>query len=92
MNLFLKANLIGLYLLAILGLVVDLPWHSGAVFQRVAAIVLLVHVLELWFAWRHVKTYRGPLVVSVVLTLLFGLFHWHPLARAARARSQGQHP
>lgn len=85
MNLFFKANLIALYLLAIAGRWVELPWHSGAVLQRVAAIVLIVHAVELLWAWRHVKRYAGPLTVSVVLTLLFGLFHWRPLALAARA-------
>ena len=92
MNLFLKVNLVGLYLLAIASLFIDLPWHSGMVFQRVAAIILLVHVLELVYAWRHVKHYQGPLIVSVVLTLLFGLFHWRPLARAARSSSGKQRP
>jgi len=37
--------------------------------------------------FRHVKAYRGPLAASVVLTLLFGVLHWRPLA-AARDRSE----
>jgi hypothetical protein len=89
MNLFLKANLIGLYLLALASQFVELPWHSGPVLLRVASIIVGVHVVELLWAWRHVKRYRGPLAVSVLLTLLFGLFHWRPLARAARAPSGG---
>ena len=31
--------------------------------------------------FKHVRKYRGPLAVSVLLTLLFGLLHWKPLAQ-----------
>ena len=34
--------------------------------------------------FRHVRRYRGPLALSVLLTLLFGLLHWKPLADARR--------
>jgi hypothetical protein len=44
--------------------------------------------MELLFMFRHVRLYKGPLAVSVVLTLLFGLLHWKPLADA-QARSRG---
>ena len=52
--------------------------------ERVAdtLIVLVIHVVELLFAFKYVRTYKGPLGISVLLTLLFGLFHWLPLARA----------
>jgi hypothetical protein len=35
-----------------------------------------------------VRLYRGPLAISVALTLLFGLLHWKPLAdeKAREAR------
>ena len=39
--------------------------------------------------YKHVRLYRGPLAASVVLTLLFGLLHWKPLAdQAARDKAQ----
>jgi nicotinamide riboside transporter PnuC len=46
----------------------------------VAGVLLLLHVLELIFLFKHVRLYKGSLAVSVVLTLLFGLLHWKPLA------------
>jgi hypothetical protein len=51
---------------------------------RIAAILLAIHALELVFAFKHVRRYPGPLAASVLLTLLFGLLHWKPLADAAR--------
>ena len=48
----------------------------------VAAVLLGLHALELVFMFRHVRLYRGPLWKSVVLTLLFGVLHWKPLADA----------
>ena len=79
---FLKANLLALYALALLSLFVTLPWSSGPFLQRLTLIVLVIHVVELLFAFKYVRTYKGPLGISVLLTLLFGLFHWLPLARA----------
>jgi len=52
---------------------------------RAALILLGIHVVELLFVFKHVRLYPGPLAVSVLLTLLFGLLHWKPLADAARA-------
>jgi hypothetical protein len=37
--------------------------------------------------FRHVRLYKGPVAVSILLTLLFGLLHWKPLADA-RARAE----
>jgi hypothetical protein len=34
-----------------------------------------------------VRLYKGPLAVSIILTLLFGFLHWKPLADA-RARAE----
>jgi len=42
-------------------------------------------VLECALAFKYVKTYSGSLAKSIVLSLLFGVLHWMPLARAARA-------
>ena len=52
--------------------------------QRLALVLLGVHALECLLAFKHIKRYTGPLWVSLALSLLFGLLHWMPLARAAR--------
>ena len=87
MNTFLKANCLGAYALALLSLAVPLPWGLGPVIQNLALALLGIHVLEALVAYQHVKTYKGPLWQSLLLALLFGLPHWLPLARAAKAKA-----
>ena len=64
------------------------PWSSALPLSlaHIAVLLLLIHVLELTVAWRHLHRYRGPMAVSVVLHLLFGVMHWKPLADAAATR------
>ncbi len=50
----------------------------------IALALLVVHALELPFVMRAVRLYPGPLAVSVLLTLLYGLLHWMPLKRASQ--------
>ena len=90
MNLLLKSACLALYLMALARIA---GWLPDAMFARlplIAALLLLAHVAELALMFRHVRRYPGPLATSVVLTLLFGLMHWKPLAdahhRANRAR------
>ena len=64
----------------------NLPFDA----TRAALILLAIHVAELVFVFKHVRLYTGPLAVSVLLTLLFGLLHWKPLADAARAGAAAQ--
>jgi hypothetical protein len=52
--------------------------------RLIAAGLLAAHVLELIVFHRQVALYRGPMLVSVLLTLLFGFLHWKPLADARR--------
>ena len=87
MNTFLKANCLGAYALALLSLAVPLPWGLGPVMQKLALALLGIHVLETIAAYKHIKTYKGPLWQSVLLALLFGLMHWLPLARATKAKA-----
>jgi len=47
-------------------------------------VLLAVHALEVVFCFRKVSLHKGPLLDSVLLTLLFGFLHWKPLADAAR--------
>jgi uncharacterized protein YhhL (DUF1145 family) len=49
-----------------------------------AVVFIVLHALEVPIFWQRVKRYRGPLAVSVVLTLLFGLLHLSPLRGGAR--------
>jgi uncharacterized protein YhhL (DUF1145 family) len=81
MNTVLKASALAIYLLAVLGAYVAIPFGVGSVLQMVAVILLVAHVLELLIAFKSVKRYPGPLVDSIALTLLFGFLHWKPLAR-----------
>ena len=83
MNQILKAGCIGLYLLAIASCFVDIP--GGVWLQRLAIAFVVVHALELVAMFKHVKAYAGPLWKSVVLTMLFGLLHWLPIAKANKA-------
>lgn len=81
----LKAGCIALYALAIAALFVELPMGSGPIFQRIAIVILLAHALESVVAFKHVKAYQGPFAKSLCLTLLFGLLHWLPIAKASNA-------
>lgn len=79
----LKAACLGVYFLALAGLVGLLPAAVAATVQQLAWVLLLIHALELVVMFKYVRLYRGSLAASVVLTLLFGLLHWRPLAKAA---------
>jgi len=63
-----------------------MEWPFDA--PRAALILLAIHLAELLWAFKHVRLYKGALAVSVLLTLLFGLLHWKPLADAARAAAE----
>ena len=55
--------------------------------MRLAIGVLFVaHVVELVVFRSQIALYKGPLVVSMLLTLLFGFLHWKPLADAQARR------
>ena len=81
----LKFACLAVYALGLAGFagLVHGPWASGG--EILAIAFLIVHTLELLVAFKYLHLYRGPLAVSVALTLLFGLFHWAPLARQAKA-------
>lgn len=78
--LIIKLALLALYAAAMAGLAGLLPPGPAGRLQNIALIVLAIHVIELVVMFRHVKRYPGPLGVSVLLTLLFGMLHWKPLA------------
>lgn len=76
----LKAVCLAIYALALAGLAGLLPDGVAHTMRNIAAVMLLVHALELLAMFKHVRLYRGPLAISVLLTMLFGLLHWKPLA------------
>ena len=80
MFLILKIGCVAAYALALAGLAGLINNELASRMLSVAAVLLTLHVLELIFMFRHVRKYHGPLLVSVLLTLLFGLLHWKPLA------------
>lgn len=57
--------------------------ESLGFFKLVALVLLGAHVAELFLMFKHVRRYQGPLAMSVLLTVLFGLLHWKPLADQA---------
>lgn len=81
-NRFFRLVILATYALALLGLAMPLPMDAGPLLQRVSLVLLAIHGLELLLKFRQVRLYRGPLPISVLLTLLFGLLHWKPLADA----------
>ncbi|MBL8336434.1 MAG: DUF1145 domain-containing protein [Rhodoferax sp.] len=79
-----KALLIAIYAAAIVSLFGVLPSDLGHLLQRLSLILLVIHAVELALMFKAVRRYPGPLATSILLTLLFGLLHWKPLADAAR--------
>lgn len=76
------------YLAVLLSLVFDWPASVEAILQYGALFLIVAHAIEVVVAWRWIRLYEGPLVLSILYTLLFGFVHWKPLKlRAARSRS-----
>ena len=79
----LKLACLVIYGLGVVAWVGLLPPGVGTAMQWLALALLVAHAVEAVLMFRYVRRYAGPLWVSVVLTLLFGLLHWKPLARKA---------
>lgn len=60
------------------------PGSAATAIQLVALVLLAAHGLEGAIGFKYVRLYRGPLAMSLLLTLLFGILHLLPLARQAR--------
>ena len=89
-NYLLRALCLLAYALALAKMVGLVPEGSFDRAPLVAGVLLALHAAELVFMFKHVRLYRGALAVSVLLTLLFGLLHWKPLAdEQARVLKQG---
>lgn len=66
-----------------------LPAGLAARAPLVAAVLLTLHAAELPIAVAHLRRDRRPLALGLLLTLLFGVLHWWPLARARAAGADG---
>jgi 2-hydroxychromene-2-carboxylate isomerase len=53
----------------------------------IAAGLLAAHTLEVLLFMKYLRRYCGPLAVSVMLTLVFDVLHWKPLADEQAKRS-----
>ncbi|NMG00291.1 hypothetical protein GPA27_23220 [Aromatoleum toluolicum] len=84
MTTLLKGSCLAIYLLALAGLVVEIPASVAAPVRYAALILLGAHMVEVLVAFKTIRLYRGPLWVSILLTVLFGFLHWMPLARNGR--------
>ena len=81
---FVKFLCLAAYALALGHLAGLLPQDSFSLAPLIAVLLLVMHSVELLLMFKHVRLYRGPVAVSILLTLLFGVLHWMPLARKAR--------
>lgn len=73
-----------LYALALAGLAGAISGPLATWMELGAALFLVIHVIELPFFFKYIRTYAGGVPASVALALLFGAFHTLPLIRAAR--------
>ncbi|HZW19761.1 hypothetical protein [Noviherbaspirillum sp.] len=79
-----KFSCLLLYAMALAGWTGMWTGPAAATTQIVALLILGVHVIEVFIAFKLVRRYPGSLATSVVLTLLFGLLHLRPLEQQAR--------
>ena len=87
---FFKATILAVYLLGLASHIVAFPGQVGPIVQTMSLALLLIHALECLLAYRYIKLYEGALAVSLVMSMLFGLLHWMPLARKAREAALAQ--
>jgi hypothetical protein len=84
-----KIIILALYAATLAGLAGLLSADVSAWLLKLSLVIVAAHVLETVFCMRYLRLYRGSLAASILLTLLFGLLHWKPLAdEAARTRKQ----
>jgi len=86
-NTFSRIICLAVYVLALLTLDGTFLAGSATILQFGALALLAAHAIEVVVCFKHLKLYQGPIAVSIVLTLLFGLLHWKPLANAAARKT-----
>jgi hypothetical protein len=87
-NYLLRALCLFAYTMAIAQLTGLLPEGTFDRAPLVAGVLLVLHAGEVVLMFKHLRLYQGALAVSVLLTLLFGLLHWRPLAEQSRLASK----
>ena len=82
-----KLSLLGLYAATIASFIVALPLPAQVLhwMPLVAGGLLVAHALEAVIFCSKLALHKGPMLDSVVLTLLFGFLHWKPLSDARRS-------
>lgn len=83
-----KISMLLIYAAALASLFLDWPALLEQVLQIGSLVFLAVHAIEVVVSWRWVRSYEGPLALSILLTLLFGFVHWMPYKK--RAGQAGQ--
>ena len=82
MTVVLKIFLLGIYGSALAGYLGLLPASQGLWYAQIVAAGLLVgHSLEAVLMLKTVRRYSGPLWVSILQTVLFGIVHLRPLQK-----------
>ena len=78
-----KIGCLVFYAAALVSLFVAWPPLLENILQIGTLILVVTHALEVPVGFKWIKRYEGPLVLSILLTLLFGFAHWMPYKRAA---------
>jgi uncharacterized protein YhhL (DUF1145 family) len=81
-----KLGALLLYAATLASYFVALPLPAEVVhwMRIVVGVLFVAHALEVAAFRRQIALYKGPMLASVALTLLFGFLHWKPLADAQR--------
>ena len=82
-----KVGVLLFYAAALVSLSGDFPPLAAQLLQYGTLLLFTLHTLEAILCFRWVRMYEGPLVVSILLTLLFGFVHWMPYKK----RAEGAH-
>ena len=78
-----KIVTLAFYAAALVSLFVTWPPLLENILQIGTLILVVTHAIEVVVGFKWIKRYEGPLVLSILLTLLFGFAHWMPYKRAA---------
>lgn len=84
-DLAVRIGVLAFYAATAASFVISFPPFVAAVLLYGTLALLVAHTAEVLLCWRWVRAYPGPLVLSILLTLLFGFVHWMPYKRAAEA-------
>jgi hypothetical protein len=70
-------------------------WLPAGLMPRaplMAGVLLAVHTAELPLAFKHLRRDHRPLALGLLLTWLYGLMHWWPLAHPQAAHPTDRRP